>query len=140
MPVIGIFSGTFCNQETFVRELQKRTEYELVADSDIVKKASDLCSISENKIERAFSAKTSVFNNFTHEKERSVAHMKLAVAQTLKEGKLIFSGFSSLLIPKKNQSCAPYLLDCRSELQKRNGRRADAVLPEGRHGTHPETG
>lgn len=101
MPVIGIFSGTFCNQEMFVQELQKRTEYEVVADGDIVKKACDLCSIAENKIERAFSAKTSVFNNFTHEKERSIAHMKLAVAQTLTEGKLIFSGFSSLLIPKK---------------------------------------
>jgi len=99
MPVIGIFSGTFCRQEPIVQELHQRIGYEIVSDSDIVKKASGLCNIAENKIERAFSAKTSIFNNFTHEKERSVAHMKLAVAQMLLEDNVIFSGFSSQLIP-----------------------------------------
>ncbi|EFK06090.1 response regulator receiver domain protein [delta proteobacterium NaphS2] len=100
MPVIGIFSGTFCNQEEVVQKLQERTDYQVVTDRDIVKKASELCGITENKVERAFSAKTSVFNNFTHEKERSIAHMKLAMAQTLQAGGFIASGFSSLLLPK----------------------------------------
>ena len=100
MPVIGIFSGTFCRQEPVVQQLHQQIGYEIVSDSDIVKKASGLCDIAENKIERVFSAKTSIFNNFTHEKERSVAHMKLAVAQMLLEDNVIFSGFSSQLIPK----------------------------------------
>jgi len=100
MPVIGIFSGTFCRQEPVVQGLHQQIGYEIVSDSDIVKKASGLCDIAENKIERVFSAKTSIFNNFTHEKERSIAHMKLAVAQTLLEDNVIFSGFSSQLIPK----------------------------------------
>jgi two-component system, OmpR family, response regulator CpxR len=101
MPVISIFSGTFCRKEPVVQELHKRIGYEIASDNDMVKKASGLCGIAESKIERAFSAKTSVFNNFTHEKERSIAHMKLAVAQTLLEDKVIFSGFSSQLIPER---------------------------------------
>jgi len=101
MSVISIFSGTFCKQKTVVQELHNQIGYGIVSDSDMVKKASGLCGIAESKIERAFSAKTSVFNNFTHEKERSIAHMKLAVAQTLLEDNVIFSGFSSQLIPKK---------------------------------------
>lgn len=100
MPVIGIFSGTFCEQKPVVQELQKQTGYEIVLDSDIISTASDLCDIGENKIERAFSAKTSIFNNFTHEKERSIAHMRLAVAQRLVKDNVVFSGFSSQLIPK----------------------------------------
>jgi len=100
MPVIGIFSGTFCRQEPVVQELHQRIGYEIVSDSDIVKKASGLCDIAENKIERVFSAKTSIFNNFTHEKERSIAHMRLAVAQKLLEDRVIVSGFSSQLIPR----------------------------------------
>jgi two-component system response regulator CpxR len=100
MPVIGIFSGTFCKQEPVVQELHQQIGYELVSDGEIVRKASGLCDIAENKIERAFSAKTSIFNNFTHEKERSIAHMKLAVAQRLLEDNVIFSGFSSQLIPR----------------------------------------
>ena len=101
MPVIGIFSGTFCRQEAVVQEIHDRIGFEIVSDSDIVKKASALCGIAESKIERAFSAKTSVFNNFTHEKERSMAHMRLAIARMLHEDKLVFSGFSSQLIPEK---------------------------------------
>ena len=101
MPVISIFSGTFCREEPVVQELHQRIGYEIASDNDMVKKASRLCGIAESKIERAFSAKTSVFNNFTHEKERSIAHMKLAVAQTLLENKVIFSGFSSQLIPQR---------------------------------------
>ena len=101
MPVIGIFSGTFCRQKAVVQEIHNRIGYEIASDGDIVKKASGLCGIVESKIERAFSAKTSVFNNFTHEKERSIAHMKLAIAQMLQEDKVIFSGFSSQLIPQK---------------------------------------
>jgi len=100
MPVIGIFSGTFCRQEPVVQELHQQIGYEIVSDSDIVKKASGLCDIAENKIERVFSAKTSIFNNFTHEKERSIAHMRLAVAQMLLGDRVIVSGFSSQLIPK----------------------------------------
>ncbi len=101
MPVISIFSGTFCGEEPVVQGLHERIGYEIASDSDMVKKASRLCGIAESKIERAFSAKTSVFNNFTHEKERSIAHIKLAVAQTLLEDKVIFSGFSSQLIPQR---------------------------------------
>ena len=100
MSVIGIFSGTFCREEPVLRELQKRIGYELVADKDIVKRASAHSGVAEGKIERAFSAKTSVFNNFTHEKERSIAEMKLAVAEILAQDKLIVAGFSSQLIPK----------------------------------------
>jgi two-component system, OmpR family, response regulator CpxR len=100
MPVIGIFSGTFCRQEPVVQKLHEQTGYEIASDSNMVKKASELCGIAESKIERAFSAKTSVFNNFTHERERSIAHMMLAVAQILQKDKVIFSGFSSQLIPQ----------------------------------------
>lgn len=101
MPVISIFSGTFCGEEPVVQGLHERIGYGIASDSDMVKKASGLCGIAESKIERAFSAKTSVFNNFTHEKERSIAHIKLAVAQTLLKDKVIFSGFSSQLIPQR---------------------------------------
>jgi len=101
MSVIGIFSGTFCREEPVLRELQKRIGYEIVLDKDIVKRASALSGVSTGKIERAFSAKTSVFNNFTHEKERSIADLRLAVAETLLEDNVIIFGFSSQLVPRK---------------------------------------
>ncbi|MCF8119625.1 MAG: response regulator [Deltaproteobacteria bacterium] len=101
MTVISIFSGTCCGEDTVVAGLVSDTGYELVRNADIVAEASALSGISTQKIGRALSAKTSVFNKFTHEKERSVAYIKLALAQILSKEELVIEGFASHLIPKK---------------------------------------
>jgi len=100
MPVITIFSGTFCRKGSIVSHVVEDTGYRLLTDRDIVSEASRLSGIAETKIERTLTAKTSVFNKFTHERERSIAYLKLAMAQTLTEDKLLISGFSGQLIPK----------------------------------------
>jgi len=99
MPVISIFSGIFCGEDIFVEKLASQAGYRLTTDSDIVRDASNLSSIPSNKIERAFSSRASVFNKFTHERERSIAHLKLALAEKLKEDNLIIEGFTAQLIP-----------------------------------------
>jgi CheY-like chemotaxis protein len=42
-----------------------------------------------------------VFNKFTHEKERSIAYLRLAVAGLLSGEELLISGFAGLLIPNE---------------------------------------
>ncbi|RLB99919.1 MAG: response regulator [Deltaproteobacteria bacterium] len=99
MPIITLFSGVFCGKKTVLKNLKDRTGYKHVTDDDIVKQVELLTGLQESKIRRAFSSKTSVFNEFTHEKECSIAHMRLAVAEMLMDEELIIDGFSSLLIP-----------------------------------------
>ena len=100
MPVISIFSGTFCREGLVVRELISETGHRLINDASVVSEASVSCGMPENKVGRAFSAKTSVFNKFTHERERSIAHIRLVLARMLKEDDLIVEGFSGHFIPK----------------------------------------
>jgi len=100
MSVITIFSGSFCKEDLVVRDVLLRTGYSLITDKEIVAEGSRVSGIAETKISRTFSAKTSVFNKFTHEKERSIAHLRLAIAQMLSEDNLLISGFISQLIPK----------------------------------------
>ncbi|MCD6305655.1 MAG: response regulator [Deltaproteobacteria bacterium] len=101
MTTISIFSGAFCNEESVINGLESATGYELARDADMVREASRISSIPEQKIERAFSAKTSVFNKFTHERERSIAYLKLALALALSEHDIIVAGFVSHLIPHR---------------------------------------
>jgi two-component system response regulator CpxR len=101
MSIISIFSGIFCRAESVVRELQTRTGYNLVTDHDIVAEVSRLSGMAASKINRTFSAKTSVFNQFTHERERSIAWLRLALAQELLGDKLIVLGFTGQLIPRE---------------------------------------
>jgi CheY-like chemotaxis protein len=99
MPVITVFSGSYCNEKQIVQEIGSRTGYRQLTDRDIVADASRLSSIPENKIERVFSDKVSVFNRLTHERERSLAYLRMALATCLSDDRLIISGFAGQLIP-----------------------------------------
>jgi CheY-like chemotaxis protein len=101
MSVITIFSGSFCKEEPVCREVQAQTGSPLFYDKEVVAEASRLSGIPEVRLDRAFSARTSVFNKFTHEKERSIAYLKLAVAGLLSGDNLLISGFGGLLIPNE---------------------------------------
>ncbi|MBF0203101.1 MAG: response regulator [Desulfamplus sp.] len=99
MSVITIFSGNFCHEDSIVKEVVKATGYNLIDEKEIIKKTSALSKITETKIMEAFIAKTSIFNKFTHEKERSIAYLRLAIANCLEQEKLVMSGFPVHLIP-----------------------------------------
>jgi CheY-like chemotaxis protein len=95
-----VFSGDFCKADSIVSELLDRTRYRRVTDDDLVQRAAAISGTGEKKIRAVFGPKTSVFNKFTHESERSTAWLRLAVAETLLEDDLLIEGFSSLLVPK----------------------------------------
>src|SRR4030043_384607 len=99
MSIISAFTGTYCNEESAIREILKKTSYKYRTDANIVSKASKSFDLPESKVWKAFSATTSVFNQFTHEKERAIAYLKLAVAETLTEEDVLVHGFTSHLIP-----------------------------------------
>ncbi|GAB6906235.1 Response regulator receiver domain protein [Desulfosarcina cetonica] len=100
MPVITLFSGSYCNEKEVVKEIGARTGYQPVSDQEIVAEASQLSRIPENRIERVFTDKTSVFNRLTHERERSLAYLRATLAKRLSEEGLLISGFASQLIPR----------------------------------------
>ena len=100
MSIITLFSGSFCNENDVIREVVSHTGYRLITDNEVVAEASRLSEMAESKIMRAFSAKTSVFNKFTYEKERSIALLKLALAELIPEDNALVTCFCGQLIPK----------------------------------------
>ena len=100
MPVIAIFSGQFCSADAVIRDIIDSTGYRLVVDKQIIGNAAETSGMPENKIRRAFSSKTSVFNKFTHEKECSIACLQMALARELENGPAVVHGFCGLLIPQ----------------------------------------
>ncbi len=100
MSIITLFSGSYCNKDQVIQEVCSKTGYRLISDNEIVSEASHLSQIPEEKIKRVFSNKTSVFNRLTRERERSLAHLRMALAKKLMEDKLIISGFAGQLIPR----------------------------------------
>ncbi len=100
MSIIALFSGSFCNENPVIEEIISRTGYRLITDNEVVAEASRLSEMAESKIMRAFSAGTSVFNKFTHEKERSISFLKLALAELIPDDNALATCFCGQLIPR----------------------------------------
>ncbi|MFU2210508.1 response regulator [Solidesulfovibrio sp. C21] len=102
MSVISLFSGVYCKEQSVVAALAEKTGLPVVRDEDMTLLAAKLSGLGLDKIEKAFSAKTSVFNKFTHEKQRAAAWLRLALASRLvEEDKLVIAGFCALLPPRE---------------------------------------
>ncbi|HSO09155.1 MAG TPA: cytidylate kinase family protein, partial [Desulfoprunum sp.] len=101
MSVITLVGAAFSNKSEVIKEVSATSGYRTVDVNEITALAGKSSGMSEAKIMAAFSAKTSVFNRFTHEKERSIAHLRLALAHILKDDQLLIAGPVSFLIPEK---------------------------------------
>jgi len=99
MSVVSVFSSAFCREDEFIEKLVDGTGYERLNDETIVKRAEGLSSLPADTLRRAFSAKPSVFNPFTRERERSITWLKLALAEYLQETGFILHGFAAHLVP-----------------------------------------
>jgi len=99
MPVITLFSGSFCNAPKVAGRVLELSQYRLVDDQALIAEAAREFKLDEGKLMRALMGKTSMFNRFTHEKERSLACLRSTLAQTLKEDNLLLAGFAGLMIP-----------------------------------------
>ncbi len=98
MSVITVFNGLFSEAGVVVKRVLDATGYRLVTDQEIVADAAGISGMAEEKIARAFQAKASVFNTFSHDKERAIAWLRMAMAAKLvDQDKLLFSGFASQL-------------------------------------------
>jgi CheY-like chemotaxis protein len=101
MSVISFFSGVFCREASVVAAVRETTGLPILGDADLVAAAARLSGLPPDKIEKAFSAKTSVFNKFTHEKQRAAAWLRLALASRLVDDtRCIVTGFCALLPPR----------------------------------------
>jgi two-component system, OmpR family, response regulator CpxR len=99
MSVVALFSGTFCGAEEIVEHLVAQTGYALHTDETIVARAAALSGVPATRLSRCFTAKPSVFNPFTRERERFLSWIKLALAEICQEIGWVLHGFSSHLIP-----------------------------------------
>ena len=99
MAVLALFHGVFCRGAEVASEVCAATGFTLIDDEAVTRAAAEISGMEEEKLRRAFAAKTSVFNKFTQEKERAVAFLRLALAKQVAEDNLLVAGFAGQLIP-----------------------------------------
>jgi CheY-like chemotaxis protein len=99
MVLLTLFSMPFVPVDVIASRLAAATGYGLLTDEDLLRRASEVSGLSAARVAKAFQARLSVFNRFTCEKERSIAALRLSLAEELTGEGLIVCGFSSQLLP-----------------------------------------
>ena len=101
MPVVNMFSGLHCRGEETARNVADGRGCPLIEDGALIERAAVLSGLKEDNFRRAMYEKESIFNKFSHDRERSVAHLRLAMARILVENEdLVYHGFGSHLVPR----------------------------------------
>ncbi|MCF8069911.1 MAG: response regulator [Desulfobacterales bacterium] len=101
MSVITIFNGIYCRENDIIQKIADKTGFSTVTDDVIIQQAGRTSGFSDSKILGAINGKVSIFNKFTHEQERSIAHLRLAVANALLDDNVAIIGYCGHLIPKE---------------------------------------
>ena len=101
MSVISVIEASYCHGPEVIAACAAEGRFTLISSDDILRQAAQISGLSESKLRAALSGKTSVFNRFTHEKERSAAYLRLALATTLARDSLLIGGPTALLIPER---------------------------------------
>lgn len=125
MSSIALFNSTFTKEKEIREKLSAVSGYTIVQDHDIIEETSRRYKIEKDKVVRALYTPTSVFNKFTHERERTAACLKRVMADQIRKSQAIFSGFITHLIP----SSVTHVLKVAIVDEKRN--RVQRAIKEG---------
>lgn len=129
MSSIAIFPCSFTPAAAIISELAKTLELEVYDDENLLADAARVQGISLEKLRPMMYGKTSVFNQFTLEKEKAVNLFKSVLLEKLEDSKpCLFHGFLTLLIaPRVTHVLKVLLADTR---QGRIARAIDAGMTE----------
>jgi two-component system response regulator CpxR len=99
MPVITIFSASFCKEEEVAQKVAETLGCARI-NGDLVKWAARQFHVPEEKLVRTMHGTTSLLDKFVHEKERHVAYLRAAIAQQVKDDNVVYLGFAAHLLPR----------------------------------------
>jgi two-component system, OmpR family, response regulator CpxR len=100
MPVLLLSSAPYAHGEEVANEWCKASRYRQHLTDDLLNLTEKAYGFSKAKLGRALSGSPSVFNAFTHEKEKAVAYLRGGFARLLEEDQFVFCGDASLLVPR----------------------------------------
>ena len=100
MSVVSIFNGVFCAGHEVARTVAAELGCPLVDDQKLIAQVSARFQLPAGKIAKIMFDKPSVFNQFSHERERILSLLKMGMAKLLEQDTLVFLGFGAHLIPR----------------------------------------
>ena len=104
MAFVVIFSAAHCGANELVERCAQALGSKLL-DRTLLDAASESAGLDPAAITRAMTGPPFVFNRYTHKRERSLAHLRLALAGLLSQESGLLHGFAAHLVPRTIGHC-----------------------------------
>ncbi len=98
MSIVSLFSASYCHGDEIAREVRDKLDYRLSSDDDLLVTVSERFGVSEDKLWRAIHKPGSLFDQFTHAKERHLAVIRVTLAKQIQNDNLLYHGFAGHLL------------------------------------------
>lgn len=99
MSSIALFNNIFTYEKEIRDKLATASGYVIMEDADIIEEACTRFDVDKDKLIRTLYSHTSVFNQFTLEREFNTVCLKRVLADHVKRSQIIFAGYITHLIP-----------------------------------------
>jgi len=99
VAIISMFSGSFCRGEQVAALVARELGYARI-DDRLVSLAALRHGVPPEKLARAMYGPPPFFNRLTHEREKSLAYLRAALAELVQGDNVVYHGFAALLIPR----------------------------------------
>jgi len=100
MPTLLLYEAPFCHGADLTARWLAENGGRSVDSETVVRIASGLGGVPPSRLARTLAGSVSVFNSFTHERERAVAALRVAVSGLLDDDGLVLAGPAGLLVPR----------------------------------------
>ena len=99
MPVVTIFSASFCRGDKVARKVAESLGYSCI-NGQVLEWAAKEYNVPVEKLVRAVHGSSSLFDKFGHDRERHIAYIKAAIAHLVKDDDVVYHGFAGHLLPR----------------------------------------
>ncbi|MBS1262507.1 MAG: Sporulation initiation phosphotransferase F [Calditrichaeota bacterium] len=99
MAIISFFSGPFCRGDEVADLTAERMGYRRI-DADVLARAGERLAITSDRIRAAMSTAPGFLGKPPRDRERVVAHVRLALAELIQEDNAVHHGYAGHMLPR----------------------------------------
>ncbi|WP_035240322.1 cytidylate kinase family protein [Desulfobacter vibrioformis] len=120
MPLIAITCGLYASPYRFIDALSTLYQCTVYEDPVLVKQTGQAHDLKTDLIFKSIQGRHIPFDNFTHDRKKCLAALKVQISENILSGPCLFSGVLSHLIPAS--VCGIYRIMSATPMQVRNQR------------------
>ncbi len=99
MAIVTVFSGSYCHGDEISQKVSEQLGYDSVEEK-LLEITADKYGLTKEKLLKSIKGQATLFNTFTHQREKNIARLKLTLAEVTVQNNMLLHGYTGHLLPR----------------------------------------